>query len=147
MHFAPKLLMSTRGRSASRGRWLIPWLLLLPLGCQRSGPTVYEVEKPPEVSAAGRAAAAQFYQDRCAQCHGPAGAGDGTRATSVHPAPRRLTDRVWQANVTNVRLRKVLVQGGGAVNKSPVMPGYPELALQPETVDGLVALVRSFAAP
>lgn len=68
-------------------------------------------------------------------------------AATVRPRPRRLTDRVWQANVTNARLRLVLIRGGGAVNKSPVMPAYPELAQQPEILDGLVAIIRGFAAP
>ncbi len=68
-------------------------------------------------------------------------------ANTVHPRPQRLTDRVWQANVTNGRLRRVIVHGGLGVNKSGVMPAFPDLAQQPEALEGLVALIRGFAAP
>ena len=122
---------------------------MVPLGCSGKGsrPTEYVVEPAPVVAAEAHATGERLYGERCARCHGPHGAGDGPEAASVHPRPQRLTDRVWQANVNNARLRKVLVYGGGAVGKSPVMPGFADLAQQPEALDGLVALIRSFAAP
>jgi high-affinity iron transporter len=132
-------------------RYLVAGLLglCLPLGCQGRGsrPTEYVVEPAPVVAAEARATGERLYGERCARCHGASGAGDGPEAASVHPRPQRLTDRVWQANVSNARLRKVLIFGGGSVGKSPRMPGYADLAKQPEVVDALVAIVRSFAAP
>lgn len=118
-------------------------------GCNRPGaaPTEFPIEKPPAVDAAGRALGQRLYRDRCQRCHGPRGGGDGPLAPTVNPRPQRLSDRIWQANVTNARLRRVVVYGGSAVNKSPQMPANPDLAAQPEAVDGLVAVIREFAAP
>jgi mono/diheme cytochrome c family protein len=120
-------------------------LALAAAGCRDRGPTELVIEKAPAVSAAAQAAAERLYTERCAQCHGARGGGDGLMAQSVRPRPQRLADRMWQANVSNARLRKVVVYGGGAVNKSNMMPPSPDLASQPEVVDGLVALIRSFA--
>ena len=119
------------------------------LGCQRkgSGPTELPIEKPPAVDAAGRALGQRLYRERCEKCHGARGDGDGPMAPTVHPRPQRLSDRVFQANVTNARLRRVLVNGGSAVNKSPMMPANPDLAAQPAALDGLVAVIRDFVVP
>lgn len=119
------------------------------LGCQRSrsGPTEFPIEKPPLVSAADRAAGEALYAERCLRCHGERGHGDGPQAAATHPRPQRLSDRLWQANASNSRLRRVLLQGGGAVNKSPLMPGNPDLAQKPALVDALIAVIRSFAEP
>lgn len=105
------------------------------------------MEKAPVMSAAGQALGKRLYGERCERCHGAGGGGDGPLAPTVNPRPQRLTDRVWQANVTNARLRRVLLQGGAAVNKSPQMPANPDLAAQPESIDALIAVVRGFAAP
>lgn len=51
---------------------------------------------------------------------------------------------MWQSNVSNSRLQRVIVFGGAAVGKSEVMPASPELQGQPQTLQGLVALVREF---
>jgi hypothetical protein len=117
-------------------------------GCARKGaaPTPLAIEEAPQVSAAARAQAERLYVERCAPCHGARGDGDGPQAPQVRPRPQRLSDRMWQANVSNARLRKVLVYGGGAVNKSPLMPGAPELAQEPQVLDGLVAVIRSLVA-
>ena len=130
---------------------LIAWLLgaACAVGCQRgpAGPTEFLVEKPPQVSAADWAAGELLYAERCARCHGARGNGDGPQTSATHPRPQRLSDRLWQANASNARLRRVLIGGGGAVNKSPVMPGNPDLAQKPAMVDALIAVIRSFAEP
>ncbi len=144
------------GRPENSGPWrvrcgravaLVSGLLLL--ACQRSGsgPTEFPVEKPPAVSAAARALGQRLYSERCEKCHGARGGGDGPLAPTTQPRPQRLSDRVWQANASNARLRRVLVYGGGAVNKSPMMPANPDLAAQPEAVDGLITIIREMAAP
>lgn len=92
-------------------------------------------------------AARAVYDNRCAPCHGTTGAGDGPQAATTKPRPQRLTDPIWQSNVTNARLSRVILLGGGAVGKSTTMPASPELRLQPQVVQGLVALIRSFTPP
>lgn len=138
-------------RARQRLRGLSWWALgvSLLLGCQRSrsGPTEFPIEPPPLVSAADRAAGAALYAERCARCHGEHGNGDGPQAAATHPRPQRLSDLLWQANASNSRLRRVLVQGGGAVNKSPLMPANPDLAQKPAMVDALIAVIRAFAEP
>lgn len=122
---------------------------LLCAACNHSRQSASEpaIEAAPAVSRAGQAAARAFYVARCAECHGPGGAGDGPRAATLRPRPQRLTDRIWQSNVSNARLQRALIGGGQAVGKSEVMPAFPELAGQPETLAGLVAHIRSFVSP
>lgn len=91
-------------------------------------------------------AARSTYDERCAPCHGPSGRGDGPLSLSMTPPPRDLSDRLWQSNVSNQHLRRVILGGGGAVGKSLAMPAQPQLARDLPLVDGLVTLVRSFCA-
>jgi hypothetical protein len=56
-----------------------------------------------------------------------------------------LGDPVWQSNVSNDRLRAVILRGGPGVRKSPVMPAFPQLAKNKDELDGLVAYVRSLS--
>jgi uncharacterized membrane protein len=82
-----------------------------------------------------------FFLARCATCHGATGKGDGV---ALVPKPRDYTDHAWQAAITDEQLRKVILEGGAAVGKSPLMPANPDLADKRELLDGLVRLVRSF---
>ena len=125
----------------------------LPSSCKRSAPesenapppNTFSVESAPTVSAESLAAARTVYASRCAMCHGPAGRGDGPMARALTVRPQDLSDRLWQSNRSNQRLGLVIVSGGPAIGKSPLMPGQPDLAAQPATVDGLVAILRGFA--
>jgi mono/diheme cytochrome c family protein len=125
--------------------WLPVWLAFV--ACSRPAGTgsAVEIEAAPQVSAADQAQARAFYDARCAECHGPQGEGDGPKASTLRPRPQRLSDRIWQSNVRNARIDRVLVHGGVAVGKSAVMPASSELADQPALRAALVALIRSFA--
>jgi hypothetical protein len=81
----------------------------------------------------------------CATCHGERGKGDGPGAIALNPKPRDYTDATWQKSVTDEELRKIIVQGGQAVGKSPLMPPNPDLQDKPGVVEALVQKVRSFA--
>lgn len=99
---------------------------------------------PSAASAAAITPAAQeLYKMRCAVCHGDSGKGDGPGAASLQPKPRDYSDAAWQASVTDEDIRKTILYGGAAVNKSPAMPAAQDLKDKPE-LDGLVAIVRSF---
>ncbi|MEM9489903.1 MAG: cytochrome c [Myxococcota bacterium] len=91
------------------------------------------------------AEAKRIFLMRCAQCHGETGKGDGAAASALNPKPRDYTDAAWQKTVTDEEIRTAIVKGGVAVGKSQLMPAQPDLESKPELVDGLVALIRSFA--
>lgn len=118
-------------------------------GCRGTGSssTKMKVEAAPQVDPSSLLAAQKLYEARCAPCHGISGNSDGEKAAQVRPRPQRLSDRMWQLNASNERIRKVIVYGGGAVHKSNVMPASPDLAQQPQLLDGLVAVLRSFLKP
>lgn len=97
------------------------------------------------VTAAVDAEAATLFAQRCAMCHGTSGLGDGVAAANLNPKPRNYTDAAWQASVTDDYLAKVIVEGGGAVGKSMLMPGNPDLKDKPQLVAGIVKVIRAFS--
>jgi mono/diheme cytochrome c family protein len=102
---------------------------------------------PPVPEAAGASDAVRkadlIFSTRCATCHGPTGSGDGPGSVALDPKPRDFHDAAWQAQVSDEHLRKIIVEGGGAVGKSPLMLPNPDLVDQPEVVTALVLHVRS----
>lgn len=91
------------------------------------------------------AEAAAFYRERCAECHGSRGAGNGVRAEALVTRLPDFRDREWQAGVADARIERAIVQGGPAVGRSADMPGQPDLAGRPELVAALRRHVRSLA--
>jgi len=81
----------------------------------------------------------------CSMCHGVAGRGDGPAAATLSVQPQNYQLSAWQASVTDEELRAIIVRGGQGVGKSAMMPASPQLADQPELLDDLVRLIRSFA--
>jgi hypothetical protein len=77
-------------------------------------------------------------------CHGADGTGNGPAAASLNPRPRNYTDAAWQASITDDQIKETILKGGQAVGKSPMMPGQPQLADQPQVLDGLVKIIRGF---
>jgi uncharacterized membrane protein len=103
-----------------------------------AAPRAIVSDKRPDV------AAREYFRKKCVVCHGARGNGDGPGAAALVPRPRKLSDRAWQASVSDQELEKVIVGGGGAVGKSAAMPANPDLAKQPEILAELVRLVRAF---
>lgn len=91
------------------------------------------------------AAADEAFKSRCSSCHGESGHGDGPGSAALTPKPRNFGDKEWAKSVTDDHLRKVIVMGGAAVGKSPMMPPAPDLDGKPEVVEGLVKKIRSFS--
>ncbi len=83
----------------------------------------------------------------CSVCHGASGAGDGPAAAALNPKPRNFGEVAWQEATTDEALRKVILEGGAAVGKSPTMPANPDLASDPETLGELVKLLRGMKKP
>jgi cytochrome c553 len=103
----------------------------------------------PRAAATGQPAggpdqAKQLFATLCVMCHGADGTGNGPAAASLNPRPRNYTDAAWQASITDDQIKETILKGGQGVGKSPMMPGQPQLAAQPEVLDGLVQIIRGF---
>jgi len=92
---------------------------------------------------AAQAEAAKLFVMRCAMCHGPTGAGDGSAAANLSPKPRNLQDSSWQDSVDDAYIEKIIKLGGLAVGKSAAMPPNPDIADNDLVVKALVTKVRS----
>ena len=80
----------------------------------------------------------------CASCHGIDGTGNGPAAEMLNPKPRNYTDAKWQASITDDQIKEIILKGGQAMGKSPVMPAQPALKDHPEVLDELVQIIRKF---
>lgn len=97
-------------------------------------------KNPIQPSASALASARVVYLDKCVQCHGETGKGDGPDAALYYPAPASLTDAKRLNTVTDGELFYQISEG-----RKP-MPSFKK-RLTEEQRWRLVLLVRSFAAP
>lgn len=86
--------------------------------------------------------AANVFSTRCSTCHGMSGKGDGAAAQALNPKPRSFEDGAWQGTITDDHIKKVIVEGGAAVGKSPLMAPNPDLKGKDDVLNGLVKIVR-----
>jgi len=98
----------------------------------------------PTGAKSGDERARAMFETICATCHGNTGQGNGPAAESLPTKPRNYTDAAWQAGVTDAQIKDIIVHGGQAVGKSPLMPANPELEKDPEKLDGLLKIIRAF---
>jgi mono/diheme cytochrome c family protein len=110
---------------------LVPVVLVLACACRAT--------LPPE---AARAEAKKIWDERCSNCHGPKGHGDGPGAKLLPVRPRNLADQNWQSDAEDERIAQVIVEGGQVLGLDPNMAANPDLRTKPEIVDALVELVR-----
>lgn len=98
-----------------------------------------------KASATGPAGEAkQIWDTRCANCHGPEGAGDGPAGKALDPPPRSFKDPVWQTKTTDEQIETIILQGGAAVGKNPLMAPNPDLRGREDVMAELVKIVRGF---
>lgn len=83
-----------------------------------------------------------LFGTHCASCHGPLGAGDGPVAAALTPKPAALSTPAFQDARTDAQLLSAIRDGGPAVGKSPLMPGFGT-QLGAEQLQALVAHVRA----
>jgi mono/diheme cytochrome c family protein len=114
-------------------RWTISLVTIFVLACG----------KDPMPSQAAREEAARIWGDRCVNCHGTRGLGDGEGAKVLPVRPRALGDSGWQGSVSDEHIATVIVDGGQAVGLSPLMAANPDLRTKPEVVEALVRHIRS----
>jgi mono/diheme cytochrome c family protein len=100
-------------------------------------PSEKEMKNPLAPSAANFAAAKEIYSDKCANCHGDGGKGDGSDAMMYDPAPSDLTD-AKVAKKTDGELYYQITEG-----RKP-MPSFKK-KLTDEQRWQLVLFVRSLA--
>ena len=94
------------------------------------------------VDDAARGRARTIWQERCVQCNGERGEGDGPGARTAGLSPRNLRDSSWQSQTSDDRIAAAIVDGGQPLGLSPLMPGNPDLQRDPAVVAALVELVR-----
>ncbi len=80
-----------------------------------------------------------FWVQRCASCHGVAGASNGPMSASLSRLPRELSSFAWQADRSDAQIAAAIREG----IPGTAMPATRDLT--PVEVDGLVAWVRSLS--
>jgi mono/diheme cytochrome c family protein len=85
-------------------------------------------------------AASGIYKDKCAECHGERGKGDGPKAMMHTPAPADLTDAGKMKSVTDGEIFYQISEG-----RRP-MPSFKKRLTEDQRW-GLVLFVRSFSQP
>jgi mono/diheme cytochrome c family protein len=93
---------------------------------------------PIQPSASALAAGRSIYLDKCTQCHGQTGKGDGPDAASYYPSPTSLVDAKHMSSVTDGEIFYQISQG-----RKP-MPAFKRRLLEEQRWD-LVLYVRSLA--
>ena len=95
------------------------------------------IKNPLSPSAANLAAAREIYSDKCANCHGDTGKGDGSEAMMYDPLPADLTNAAHMHKLTDGEIFYQITQG-----KKP-MPSFKKKLTEQQRWQ-LVLLVRSF---
>lgn len=103
-------------------------------------PAYKSLKNPLAPSESNLHAARQIYADKCVQCHGDRGKGDGPEARSHYPLPADLTDPKLLTNVTDGDIFYQITEG-----RRP-MPSFKNRLTQDQRWQ-LVLLVRSFSQP
>ena len=139
--------MSARWRWEAVRRWMLPALCtaagLAPF-CMPAAPRAASAADT--IPAAATKEADEIFKTRCSTCHGAAGKGDGPAAVALNPKPRDLGDAAWQKSVTDEHIEKIILSGGPAVGKSPLMPANPDLSTKPDVIKALRVMVRNLGA-
>jgi mono/diheme cytochrome c family protein len=117
--------------------------LWLPVSPQRASA---EEQKAAPIPEAAMKEAKEIFTQRCSTCHGASGKGDGAVAAALNPKPRDLSGADWQKSVTDEHIEKIILGGGAAVGKSPMMPPNPDLESKPDVVRALRQLVRGYGS-
>ena len=99
-----------------------------------------QLKNPLQPSPGALESARPIYRDKCAQCHGDTGKGDGRDAARYDPKPADFTDANLMRGVTDGDLFYKISEG-----KKP-MPVFKTRLTEDQRWQ-LVLLIRSFAAP
>jgi mono/diheme cytochrome c family protein len=97
-----------------------------------------QLKNPLQASAPALKSAREVYADKCAQCHGDSGKGDGRDAARYDPAPTDFTDAKRMSTATDGELFYKISEG-----KKP-MPVFKNKLSEDQRWE-LVLFIRSFA--
>jgi len=97
-----------------------------------------ERKNPLTYSEGNIASAKQIFSDKCVNCHGDKGKGDGSEAMMYDPAPSDLTDAAKMSKLTDGEIYYQITEG-----RKP-MPSFRKRLTDQQRWQ-LVLLVRSFA--
>ena len=110
-------------------RLLLPLLILGALGSLQAQEPDLGTEAPDLGTEAQRDAGKVIYEQKCAQCHGAEGEGDGDGGAYFRPAPRDLTSGTFKVRTTesgelptDEDLKRVIRLGMPATG----MPAWPD---------------------
>ncbi len=101
---------------------------------------VKKLKNPLQPTPSNMTAAAQIFNDDCAECHGDHGKGDGPEAMMHDPPPADLTDLQHMRTVTDGAIYYQITEG-----RKP-MPSFRNRLTEDQRWQ-LVLLVRSFSQP
>lgn len=99
-----------------------------------------QVANPLKPSQANLPAARERYLDKCAECHGDSGKGDGSQAKMYDPKPSDLTDAARMHSVTDGELFYKISEGHRP------MPAFKKRFTEEQRWN-LVFYVRSLSVP
>ncbi len=86
------------------------------------------------------------YKFYCAQCHGLTGKGDGPNVSKDFPvSPRNFTNAKEMDKLTDADMKNVILDGGPAASKSPMMPPWSKTLSEADVV-GLIKHIRKLCA-
>ena len=80
-------------------------------------------------------ASAHLYDTYCAQCHGVLRKGKGVNTVGLTVQPRDHSDTVGMSSLPRDQMVKAIADGGGAVNKSVLMPSWSHVLTQEQIED------------
>ena len=103
------------------------------------------IEHTPELSDEIQSQAKALFMKRCSRCHGGRGDGKGVFAHRLTPSPTDLTSPTWYQQTDEKKIRRVIIGGGRAIGKSPLMPSHPDLRNKRELLKALVHYVIKLA--
>ncbi len=104
---------------------------------------------PPEPDAGlGREArrGKAIYEYYCALCHGTTGNADGFNAFNLRTPPTRHSDPILMGTLSDTQIRRIIREGGAALDRSPQMPPWGGVLSDREIAD-VTAFIRTLAVP
>ena len=117
---------------------------------RESGSTSASADDSPQAASTNAPATAEsrrearsIFEQRCVTCHGAKGEGDGPASAGLEPQPRNLSSASWQDEVSDEHIERIIVYGGAAVGRSPMMPGNPDLGSKKAVVAALREHIRN----
>jgi mono/diheme cytochrome c family protein len=114
------------------------------LRSQRASIRLAENQSNHGVTEEARTQASEIFEERCAACHGTDGRGDGPAAANLKPKPADFHSVKWQKSMTDDRIARAIIHGGGSVGVSNQMAPNPDLENEPAVVGALVERIRKF---